>query len=99
MIANPYPLAICPNSNYFEIEGSVSGGGADEADTIWVWNGTAYNDIYYLDNYGENDEWYNVEDIDNAVKDAILKPVMGFWYKHIGTGGTITFKRPFDLNP
>ena len=91
-IANPYPMAICPNGDYFTVEGAIAGS-ADEADTILTWNGTEYDNIYYYDDYDYN--WYNVEDIDNAVSEEILKPAMGFWYKHQGTGATLTFGKPY----
>ena len=96
MIANPYPAAICPNGEFFEVDGAVAGEGSDEADTILVWDGTGYSKVYYYDSWDNN--WYDTDDIDNAVQEDILKPLMGFWYKHIGEGGTLTFKRPFTLN-
>ena len=95
-VSNPYPMAICPNGGNFTIEGAVAGGGADEADTILTWNGSAYDNIYYYDNYSEPYEWYNVEDVDNAVSESILKPAMGFWYKHLGNeNATLTFSKPY----
>ena len=95
LIANPYPMAICPNSAYFSVEGSVAGSGDDNADSILTWDGSAYSDIYYLDDYTEPYEWYNTDDVNDPVSDAILKPGMGFWYKHQGTGATITFGKPY----
>lgn len=93
MIANPYAMAICPNGEFFEVAGAVAGGAADEADSILVWDGSNYSKVYYFDDWDNN--WYDTDDIDNAVDTGILKPMMGFWYKHIGEGGTLTFKRPY----
>jgi len=92
-IANPYPMAICPNGEYFSVEGIVAGASDSEADSILTWNGSSYNNIYYYDDWDNN--WYNTDDLSNAVSDTILKPAMGFWYKHQGTGATLTFKKPY----
>ena len=94
-IANPYPMAICPNSAFFMVEGAIAGTGDSDADSILTWDGSSYSDIYYLDDYTEPYEWYNTKDIDNAVSTAILKPAMGFWYKHQGPGATLTFGKPY----
>ena len=95
-VANPYPMAICPNSDYFTVSGSVAGTGDDNADSILTWNGSAYDNIYYLDDYTEPYEWYNTKDLDNAVSTPILEPAMGFWYKHLGSeNATLTFSKPY----
>ncbi len=91
-VANPYPMAICPNGAYFSVEGAVAGAGDDNADSILTWNGSSYDNIYYYDDFDNN--WYNVEEQD-PVSTAIFQPAMGFWYKHIGEGATLTFGKPY----
>ena len=92
-IANPYPVAIGPNSNYFSVEGAVSGADDSEADSILTWDGSSYNNVYYFDSFDDN--WYNGENLEAPVSEAIFKPLMGFWYRHKGSGGTLTFTKPY----
>ena len=91
-VANPYPMAICPNSAYFTVDGAVAGAGDDNADSILTWDGTAYDNIYYYDDLDY--AWFNVEEVD-PVETSFLKPAMGFWYKHLGEGATLTFGKPY----
>ena len=77
-------------------DGFIAGTGDDNADSILTWNGSAYDNIYYLDDYTEPYEWYNTKDLDNAVSTPILEPAMGFWYKHLGSeNATLTFSKPY----
>ena len=95
MVANPYPVAICPNDEFFEVENAVAGGGDDEADSILVWDGSSYSKVYYYDSW--DNSWYDTDNLEDPVSTGILKPAMGFWYRHKGEGGTLTFKRPFTV--
>lgn len=92
-VANPYPMAICPNSESFSVEGAIAGTGDDNADSILTWNGSSYNKVYYLDDWDNN--WYDSDDANDPVSDSIFNPAMGFWYKHLGEGATLTFGKPF----
>ena len=91
-VANPYPMAICPNGNYFTVEGAVAGADDSEADSILTWDGSSYSKVYYYDDYDNN--WYDTDEAD-PVSDAIFAPAMGFWYRHKGTGGTLTWSKPY----
>ena len=95
MIANPYPMAICPNGASFEVDGIVAGGDDSEADSILVWDGSSYSKVYYYDSW--DNQWYDTDNLEDPIETAILSPAMGFWYKHKGTGGTLVFKRPFTI--
>ena len=45
------------------------GGAADEADSILVWDGSNYSNVYYYDDW--DNHWYNTDDIDNATTTVI----------------------------
>ena len=92
-VANPYPMAICPNSESFMVSGAIAGTGDDNADSILTWNGSSYNKVYYLDDW--DNKWYDSDDANDPVSTTIFNPAMGFWYKHLGEGATLTFGKPF----
>ena len=92
-VANPYPAAICPNSDSFTIEGAVAGADDSAADSILMWTGTGYGNIYYYDDI--DIAWESVDAIGVPITDTILEPAKGFWYKHQGTGATLTFGKPY----
>ena len=94
-VSNPYPMAICPNGNYFEVEGAVMGEDDGHADSILMWTGSGYGNVFYYDDLDE--AWENVESPGTILDDTILEPLKGFWYKHLGDGGTLTFKRPYTI--
>ena len=51
------------NEMFKDQSGFVAGSGDDNADSILTWDGSAYSDIYYLDDYTEPYEWYNTDDV------------------------------------
>ena len=92
-VANPYPAAICPNGANFTVEGAVAGADDSEADSILMWTGSGYGNIYYYDDI--DTAWESVDAIGVAITDNILEPAKGFWYKHQGDGATLTFGKPY----
>lgn len=92
-VANPYPMGICPNTANFSVEGIVAGADDGEADSILMWTGSGYGNIYYYDDLDV--AWESVDNPGVAIDEAILEPAKGFWYKHQGEGATITFGKPY----
>ena len=92
-VANPYPMAIAPNGGNFTLVGAIAGTGDDNADSILTWNGSSYDKVYYLDDWDNN--WYDSDDANDPVSATIFNPAMGFRYKHLGTGATLTFGKPY----
>ena len=101
-VANPYPAAITLNGSTFTVTGVTGGGGADEADSILMFNaGTQGYDTTYYFYYDEeedeeyNNKWYNTSDDSEPTEDTIAGG-SGFWYRYRGTGtATLTFTKPY----
>ena len=92
-IANPYPMSICPNSASFSVEGIVAGADDGVADSILMWTGSGYGNIYYYDDLDM--AWESLDNPGVAIDENILEPAKGFWYKHQGNGATLTFGKPY----
>ena len=94
-VANPFPSAICPNSENFTVEGVVAGMDDGEADSILKWTGSGYGEIYYFDDM--DTAWESVDEPGVVINSNIIDPAKGFWYKHQGSGAVLTFKRPYAI--
>ncbi len=100
-VANPYPQKIAINGDHFSVEGVVYGTASDAADTITTWDARrkGYTKIYYY--YADPDNPdptydYTWDDADTEeITDFEIEPGQGFWYKHIGTGATLRFTKPY----
>ena len=99
-VANPYPAPIALNSLCFVVADPVFGTTDGEADTIMTYDGAtqAYNAalFYYADPvYPDANYDYKWLDGNYAVTSETIQPGQGFWYRHRGSGTTLTFKKPY----
>ena len=102
-VANPYPARIALNGNSFTVTGITSGYGADDADSILLFNaGTQeYGKRYYFyydaeDEEAYNNKWYDTGDVTGEPTTDTLEPGVGFWYRHRGTStATLNFTKPY----
>ena len=102
-VANPYPQEIALNGQFFSVDHPVYGTGDDVADTIMTYDGEhqEYDKTYYFYADPDNpDPAYDYTWDDTAtddITDFAVQPGQGFWYRHRGSGATLTFTRPYAV--